>query len=120
MPNEEYISKASRLVAKRIDLLVASTREGSFVPEPRQGILVEAIETKEHNGRVCGVRDNFGLRKYFGLSRKTSGKTQTETLEKLQRKINNQQKIVSSEVRNGAENLHERIGIHKRVISDIE
>ncbi|CAL5211858.1 unnamed protein product [Lathyrus oleraceus] len=39
-PNGDYTSDASRLVAEKIDLLVNSSREGSFVPEPRHDILV--------------------------------------------------------------------------------
>ncbi|CAL5213631.1 unnamed protein product [Lathyrus oleraceus] len=39
-PNGEYTSDTSRAVAEKIDLLVASSREGSFVPDPRHDILI--------------------------------------------------------------------------------
>ncbi|CAL5198664.1 unnamed protein product [Lathyrus oleraceus] len=66
-PNGDYTSDTSKLVAERIDSLVNSVREGTFVAEPQHDILAEAIGTKEHGGRFCGVGDGGGLRVFFAL-----------------------------------------------------
>lgn len=71
-------------------MLVNSTHEGTFFPEPRHDILVEAIRTQEHGGRVCGVGDDIDLRVFFGTSKKSIGQMQNETLEELRRKTNTQ------------------------------
>lgn len=82
-PKGEYTSDASRAAAEKIlsriccayvmcylssfvnkqcvsyhvvyDSLVNLAREGSFVLEPQHDILIEAIGTKEHGGRVRGI-----------------------------------------------------------------
>ena len=72
------------------DSLVMLVYEGSFVPEPRHDILLEAIGTKEYGGHVCGVGDDIGMRVSFGTSIKNIGQVQKETLEELQRNIDTQ------------------------------
>ncbi|CAL5191794.1 unnamed protein product [Lathyrus oleraceus] len=86
-PNGNYTSDASRLVPKKIDSLVNSTREGSFIPKSRHDILVEAIRTKEYGGCVHGVGDCIDLRVCFGTSRKSTGQVQKEKFEEFDRKI---------------------------------
>ncbi|CAL5189314.1 unnamed protein product [Lathyrus oleraceus] len=70
--NGEYVLDASSAVGEKIDLLVKSTREGSFVTEPLHDILVEAIRSKEHGGRVRAVGDDIGMRVFFGTLRKST------------------------------------------------
>ncbi|CAL5198198.1 unnamed protein product [Lathyrus oleraceus] len=89
-PNGDCTLNSSSLAVERIDLLVNSSREGTFIPEPQHDILVEAIRTKEHGGRVRGVGDGIDLRVFFGMSRKSIGQLKNETLEELQRNIDTQ------------------------------
>lgn len=70
--------------------MVNLVREGTFVAKPQHDILAEAIGTKEHGGRFCGVGDGSGLRVLFALSKKSPRHVKNETLEELQRKIDTQ------------------------------
>ncbi|CAL5191008.1 unnamed protein product [Lathyrus oleraceus] len=50
----EFISDVTREVVQKIDGLVEQTKSGLFASQDRRDILVEAIETEEHYGCVCG------------------------------------------------------------------
>lgn len=63
------------------------TYQGSFVPHIQHDILVEEIRTKEHDGRVCGVRQDISLRLYFGTSRKSEDLRKKDMDELVNKKI---------------------------------
>lgn len=54
------------------DLLVYMANQGTFVPQPRHGISVKVIRTKEHDGCVHGVGEGINLQLWFGTSRKST------------------------------------------------
>ncbi|XP_058766677.1 uncharacterized protein LOC131640284 [Vicia villosa] len=61
-PSGEYTSEGTRLVAEKIDALVA---EGKFSSQGRNDILAKVIGP-EHPGRVRAVGQGVRIRKFFG------------------------------------------------------
>lgn len=51
--------------------MVEQFKVGLFIPEDRREILVEAIGTEEHLGRVRGLGRGIGFKTYFGGSQST-------------------------------------------------
>lgn len=58
-----------------------------FVLHVRHDILVEAIETKKHDGRVCGVGQCIDLKLYFITSRKSKGLRKKDMDELIDKKL---------------------------------
>ena len=80
--------------------MVEAAREGTFVLEARHDILVEAIGTDEHGGRVCGVGEGVCLRSFFGSQRKKSSmdtEIQREKIESFEKKLEEQRRMLEEE-----------------------
>ena len=85
--------------------MVEAAREGSFVPEARHDILVEAIGTEEHGGRVRGVGEDVGLRSFFGSQRKS---TESQEFREQKQKIENVEKKLEEQRREFEEEREKR------------
>ncbi|CAK8534325.1 unnamed protein product [Lathyrus sativus] len=64
----EYTSKATQVVAEKIDSLVEEAEKGGFVSDGRNDILTAATGTSDHGGRVRGVGKHHKQNTYFGRS----------------------------------------------------
>lgn len=67
--------------------------EVSLVPQKWHDILVEAIGTKEHVGRVCGVGEDISLRLFFGTSRKTKELRKKKIDELVSKKLTHEREV---------------------------
>ena len=85
--------------------MVEAAREGTFVPEARHDILVEAIGTDEHGGRVRGVGEGVCLRSFFGSQRKKmimdtespEFNAQRQKIESFEKKLEEQRRMLEEE-----------------------
>lgn len=81
--------------------MVEAAREGTFVPEGRRDILVEAIGTDEHGGRVRGVGEGVGLRAFFGSQRKSTESqeliAQKQKIENVEKQLEDQRRMFEEE-----------------------
>lgn len=64
--------------------------QGYFVPQLRHDILVEAIRTKEHDVRVCGVGEGITLRLFFDTSIKSTHMQKKEMDEIVEKKLSSE------------------------------
>ncbi|CAK8540063.1 unnamed protein product [Lathyrus sativus] len=64
----EYTSKATQVIAEKIDSLVEEAEKGGFISDGRNDILTAAIGTSEHADRVRGVGKHHKLSTFFGKS----------------------------------------------------
>ena len=63
--------------------MVEKSKVGLFVQGDRHDILVEAIGTDEHLGRVYGLERDIGFEIFFGRSQSTSGKTRKREIKDI-------------------------------------
>lgn len=61
--------------------------QGTFVPQPRHDILVEAIKTYEHGSRARSVGEDIGMGLWFGTSRKSTCMKKKEMDEIVEKKL---------------------------------
>ncbi|CAL5206550.1 unnamed protein product [Lathyrus oleraceus] len=70
-------------MAQTIDDLIEQPKVGLFTSQDRHDILVEAIGTEEHPGRVSGLGRGVGFKVFFGPSKSFSGKTRKREIKEV-------------------------------------
>ncbi|KAK9668659.1 hypothetical protein RND81_13G075900 [Saponaria officinalis] len=62
----ECLNAETKEVIERINLLKEQVSQGGFTPNGKDDVLIKALGTKEHYGRVRGVGGLVGHKQYFG------------------------------------------------------